>query len=466
VTIMYYPIAIPTRYQRFREQFYRLVKWPCLALCLCGYLFIALIVMLYLNMAPKYQSDLELVLPGTGASSSVVLDNVGQVVSQTSAPFSAGGFNPRVNYKEMLLSRGVLRLASQKTSLSVIKFGQPKIALTEQTSILVVSIKGSSAKQAEAKAWALYDSLQEELNRLRADEVSHRDESIQRVLADYRVRLNEARANILQFQQDSSLVSQDQFTLLVISLQTIKEKQLYLHAEVSNLIDYAFGLGKNLGVSADLAGKAFTLQSDVEFRGLLKELDISTSQLSEYQSRWGDGHPKVIAEQQRYQASRSALLIRSNIIAGPHAASVFSSLDLEVNPMRAQMFADLIDATAKELGITAQIGDLRRSELQLQDKLKIYAREAAVLDRLQREFDLAEAVFTSAAARLEAGKADVFASYPVLQLLTKPSLPTDIHSPIPQLGLAAGLVGFLFITSGVTVLCNRRRIIKVLLKRS
>jgi hypothetical protein len=84
---MHYPIAIPTRYQKFRAQFYRWVKWPCLVLCLCGYLFIALIVMLYLSMAPVYQSDLELVLPGTGASSSVVLDNVGQVVSQTSAPF-------------------------------------------------------------------------------------------------------------------------------------------------------------------------------------------------------------------------------------------------------------------------------------------------------------------------------------------------------------------------------------------
>lgn len=463
---MHYPIAIPTGYQRFRASVYRLVKWPYLVLCVCGYLFIALIVMLYLNKTPVYQSDLELVLPGTGASSSVALDNVGQVVSQTSAPFSAGGFNPRVNYKEMLLSRGVLNLASEKTSLSAIKFGQPKIALTEQTSILAVSIKGSSAKQAEAKAWALYNSLQDELNRLRADEVSHRDASIQRVLADYRIRLNEARSNILQFQQSSSLVSQDQFTLLVSSLQTIKEKQLYLHAEASNLTDYTYGLGKNLGVSADLAGKAFILQSDVEFRGLLKELDISTSQLSEYQSRWGEGHPKVVAEQQRYQAARSALLARSNSIAGPHAASVFSSLDLEMNPKRAQMFADLIEASAKEQGITAQIADLHRSELHLNDQLKIYARESAVLDRLQREFDLAEAVFTSAAARLEAGKADVFASYPVLQLLTKPSLPTEIHSPIPQLGLVAGLVGFLFITSGVTVLCNRRRIIKVLLKRS
>ncbi len=463
---MFYPIAIPSRYQRYRGQAYRLVKWPYLIFCLCGYLLIALIVMLYLNKTPVYQSDLELVLPGTGATSSVALDNVGQVVSQTSAPFSSHGFNPRVNYKEMLLSRGVLNLASAQLSLSPEKFGQPKIALTEQTSILAISITGNSAKQAEAKAWALYNSLQDELNRLRADEVLHRDESIQGVLKEYRVRLNEARANILQFQQSSSLVSQEQFTLLVISLQTIKEKQLYLHADVSHLDDYAYGLGKNLGVSADLAGKAFILQSDVEFRGLLKELDISTSQLSEYQSRWGDGHPKVVAEQQRYQAARSALLVRSSIIAGPHAATVFSSLDLEVNPKRAQMFADLIEASAKAQGITAQIVDLHRSELHLKDQLKIYARESAVLDRFQREFDLAEAIFTSAAARLEAGKADVFASYPVLQLLTKPSLPTDIHSPIPQLGLVAGLVGFLFITSGVTVLCNRRRIIKVLLKRS
>ncbi len=463
---MKYPIMIPTGYQRFRAQVYRILKWPYLVVCLCGYLFIALIVMLYLNKAPVYQSELELVLPGTGASSSVALDDVGQVVSQTSAPFSAGGFNPRVNYKEMLLSRGVLNLASEKTSLTAIKFGRPKITLTEQTSILAVSIKGSSAKQAQAKAWALYNSLQDELNRLRGDEVQHRDASIQRVLADYRVRLNEARGNILQFQERSSLVSQDQFSLLVSSLQTVKEKQLYLQAEASNLADYTFGLGKNLGISADLAGKAFILQSDVEFRGLLKELDVSTSQLSEYQSRWGDGHPKVIAEQQRYKIARESLLSRSNTIAGPHAASVFSSLDLEMNPKRAQMFADLIEASAKEKGIKAQIDDLHRSELHLQDQLKIYARESAVLDRLQREFDLAEAVFTSAAARLEAGKADVFASYPVLQLLTKPSLPTEIHSPIPQLGLAAGLVGFIFITSGVTVLCNRRRIINVLLKRS
>jgi uncharacterized protein involved in exopolysaccharide biosynthesis len=463
---MQFPIAIPSGYDRFRATVYRFVKWPYLMFTLCAYVFIALIVFLYLNKAAVYKSELELVLPGTGASSSVSMDNIGQVVSQTSAPFSAGGFNPRVNYKEMLLSRGVLKLAREKTSLSAPSFGQPKILLTEQTSILAVTITGSSAELAKAKGWALYTSLQEELNRLRADEISRRDVSIQSVLDEYRVRLNEARANILQFQEGSFLVSQDQFTLLVTSLQSIKEKQLYVKAQAANLSDYSYGLAKNLGVSSDLAGKAFLLQSDVQFRGLLKELDVSTAKLSEYQSRWGEGHPKVVAEQQRYDGARQALLSRSNEIAGPHAANIFGGADMQMNPKRAQLFADLIEATARQKGAQAEIDDLQRSELHLSDQLKIFARESAVLDRLQREFDLAEAIFTSAAARLEAGKADVFASYPLLQLLTEPSLPTEIHSPIPALGMAAGIVGIIFITSGVTVLCNRRRIIKVLLKRS
>lgn len=462
----YYPIATLTPFGHFRASVYRFVKWPYLTFTLCGYLLIAAVVTLYLNKAPVYKSELELVLPGTGASSSVSIDNVGQVMSQTSAPFSAGGFNPRVNYKEMLLSRGLLLLASEKTEMSSARFGQPKIALTEQTSILAISITGSSAQQANRKAWALYESLQLELNRLRSDEVFRRDESIQGVLDEYRIRLNEARANVLEFQQSSFLVSLTQFDLLVTSLQSLKEKQIYVQAQENNLADYSHGLSQNLGVSSDLAGKAFILQSDVEFRGLLKELDASTSLLSEYQSRWGEGHPKVIAEQLRYNAAKKSLLSRSNEIAGPHASNSFSSLDLEMNPKRAQMFADLIEASAQRDGLNAELADLKRTELQLSDQLKLYARESAVLDRLQREFDLAEAIFTSAAARLEAGKADVFASYPVIQLLTEPSIPADIHSPITALGVAAGAVGFIFITSGVTVLCNRRRIIKLLLKRN
>jgi uncharacterized protein involved in exopolysaccharide biosynthesis len=462
----HYPIAIPTPFDTFRAKVYQVFKWPYLTFTCASYVLIGFIVFLYMNKQPTFKSELALVLPGTGASSSVSIDDVGQVVSQTSAPFSSRGFNPRVNYKEMLISRRVIEHASDEMAMTLQRFGQPKITLTEQTSILEVSISGTSPLQAQKKAWSLYKGLQEELDRLRADEVNRRDVSIQKVLEEYRIRLNEARNNILEFQENSFLVSQEQFAILVSNLESLKNKRRYLSAESANLRDYNDGLGKNLGISPDLAGKAFILQSDVEFRGLLNELDISTAQLTQYLSRWGEGHPKVIAEQQRFNSAKAALLDRSNLVAGPHAAAAFGNLTLDPNPKRAQMFADLIDSSAKLEGKEAEIIALQRTEAKLNDQIKIFARESAVLDRLQREFDLAEAIFTSAAARLEAGKADVFASYPVVQLLTEPSLAIQAQSPIPQIGIAAGLIGIIFITSGVTVLCNRRRIIKALLKRS
>lgn len=463
---MKYPLKTQTQYDKFRSAVYRVIKHPYVAMALFAYVLIGMAVALYLSKAPTYQSELDLVLPGTGASASVAIDDVGQVVSQTSAPFGAGGFNPRVNYKEMLISRSVIGIAAESLGLSVAKFGKPKIKLTEQTSILDISITGTSPEQAQKKAQALYDSLQQELGRLRADEVRRRDTSIQTVLDEYRVRLNDARSAILDFQQGSFLVSQEQFGQTISVLQNLQEKQVYLEAKSTNIADYVKGLSENLGVSADLAGKAFILQSDVEFRGLLKELDVSTSTLSEYQSRWGAGHPKVIAEAERFSAAKKALISKSNLIVGPHASNAFNSFDLEFNPKRAQMFADLIDASANLKGARAELMQLQNSQALLKDQLKILARESAVLDRLQREFDLAQAVFTSAAARLEAGKADVFASYPVVQILTPPLLPSEVHSPIPALGIAAALFAIIFITSGVIVLCNRRRIIDALLKKN
>ena len=84
---MRYPIAIPSRFDTFRATVYRLVKWPYLTFTAAAYLFIGAIVFLYLNKEPTFKSELALVLPGTGTSSSVSIDDVGQVVSQTSAPF-------------------------------------------------------------------------------------------------------------------------------------------------------------------------------------------------------------------------------------------------------------------------------------------------------------------------------------------------------------------------------------------
>ena len=143
----------------------------------------------------------------------------------------------------------------------------------------------------------------------------------------------------------------------------------------------------------------------------------------------------------------------------------FNSLNLDLNPNRSKLFADLIDAYAKQKGQESMLADLSRSVDHLGDQLKVYSREIVELERLQREFNMAEAIFTSAAARLEASKSDIFASYPVLQMLTTPSFPTKQSSPKNIIAFIGALVGFIFITLGLVILSQRKKLVQVLLKK-
>ena len=138
---------------------------------------------------------------------------------------------------------------------------------------------------------------------------------------------------------------------------------------------------------------------------------------------WGQNHPKVKASEKRLAFARNAAIKRSKAVLRESVAFSLSTVNLEASPDRARLFGDLMDSYAQLQGKQAEVIQLEAAQARLDDKLRLYARESKELERLQREYDLAEAVFTSAAARLEASKSDVFASYPVVQLLTAPNAP-------------------------------------------
>lgn len=462
---MKYPIATLSQFGLFRANLYRILKRPYLVVGLVSYLLVALLVAAYLAKEPVYTSNMELVLPGTGNSSSVSLNDIGEVVSKTNAPFSGGGFNPRINYKEMLSSRTVIERAAIDLNISPQDFGKAKIKLTEQTSIISLAVNGPSQDLAQAKAYALYQSLQTELDNLRADEVFRRDQSIKSILGQYQERMNITRGAIVDFQQRSMLVSSDQMEQLILTLSGVKERKVYARAEVQKLNEYINQLSEELGVSPKLAGQAFALQSDVEFNAYTHELKNSIVKLTEYSSRWGVNHPKVVAQQKRLDYTRTTIDKRSREMFGVNTTAIFTSLDLNLTPKRAQLFADLIEAFATYKGQASLLRDLERSSDHLADQLKIYSREVIELERLQREFNMAEAIFTSAAARIEASRADIFASYPVIQLLASPSYPVLHSSPNNVIAIIAGVSGILFITFGLFLIWQRTHLIELLLKK-
>lgn len=425
---------------------------------------IAGMVFLYLQQAPVYSSSMALVMPGSGSSSSFNIEEVGQANSQTKSPFAGGSFSPRVNYKEILKSREVLSSAGEKLGLDVQHFGQPKIKLTQQTSIIDVELRAGNAEQAQSKAWALYQSLQEQLDELRADEAMRRDQSIEKVLEHYRARLNTARRALIDFQQNAMLVEVEQLAQHTRKLSELDSKVLYAQAELKQGQDFVQQLGFDLGVSPALAGKAFALQTDTQFRGHIRELDASAEQVSAYRAKWGLKHPKVKASEQRLRLAQQFAFERSAQMLGDVLASSLQSLNLEASPDRARLFADLIDRYAEVQGQKAQLAELEAAKQKLDDRVRILAREAKELERYQRDYDLAEAVYTSAAARLQAGKADVFASYPPVQMLTTPSLATKQRSPNMKVAIVALAAGVILVSFCLFMLWQRQKLVKKLLR--
>ena len=68
---------------------------------------------------------------------------------------------------------------------------------------------------------------------------------------------------------------------------------------------------------------------------------------------------------------------------------------------------------------------------------------------LQRDFSVAEAVFATAIARTQSTKSDVYASYPLVQVLENPSLPDRPSSPNRKLAIAAGGAATLMMLMGL-----------------
>lgn len=451
----------PADARRARRMFFW--RSPYLIWGALSYALILVMMVVYLSQEPRFASNMALVLPGSGSTTSFQIDDVGAAKSQTKSPFSGASFNPRVNYKEILRSREVLQMASDKTLMNREAFGLPKVQLTQQTSILEVDVTASTASMAQQKAWALYEAFQSHLDTLRADESLRRDDSISAVLDQYRLRLSDTRNALIEFQERSLLVDKLQMEQLMTRLSDLRSELMFTKAEYKQRDDFVQQLSFDLGVSASMAGKAFALQTDTQFRGHLRELDQSSGEYSEFRSMWGNNHPKVKASEKRMKQARLAAFNRSSSMLGDVIAESLHGMNLEASPDRARLFSQLMDAYAHLQGSQAKIADLERSDLHLADRLRVYARESKELERLTREHDLAEAVFTSAAAQLESSKADVFASYPVVQMMTVPNEPYQQKSPKLKLAIAGAFAGMLLVSIALLIIWQRSYLISRLL---
>lgn len=418
---------------------------------------------LYMLKAPVFESEMSVLLPGKGGSSNVKLENVGQVSSNSTSPFSQQ-FNPRANYKSILQSTDVANKVMRQLNLAKLP-PSPKVKLVQQTSIIEISVRSTLADHSQELAWAYFSALQERLSELREDELERRQASTRKALSQQLRSLNESRQRLLNFQQKAMLVDRKMMDEQMSLLAEVRSKKTNLRAQSKRLQFEVDRLSKDLGISPFLAAKALNLQSDIRFNVYLEELSIVNVEYNEHRAKFGKNHPEMRSVQQRYTTARANIRKRSEEIAGEYSAEILQNTNLGSSRELATLFSKLLQDNAELEGLNAELSQLELAQLRLEDELRLLTREASELEHLQREQQRSEAVYNSAAARLELNQTDIYASYPIVQLLAAPTAAIKAISPSPLIALLAAIVGLLLLNTGGFVIWQRQAIIRFLLKK-
>ncbi len=417
----------------------------------------------YLATAPlQFTSQASLILPGSGASASVNLNNIGQASSYANSAFSSGSISPTETYKRLIGADRILSAAAASVGVSTEVFGKPQVTLVDQTSLIHLSTKGGSPELSQAYADALLGAFFAEIDALRADEIATRESSSQIAIAEYTEAVTAIRATISQLQKSSGLMTAGQYTEQVAAHERLKEQLLQLEAEASEKNEAVGALETALGLPPETAALTLKLFADRQYLTLVEDIATRAALLAQAQASFGPRHPNYISAKDAYEGARQASLAHAAQVTGLNETAL-SGLDRAPQGERASLLSSLVKEHTQREGLVSRVAVLKQQIEADEARLNTLAPLAAELEDKQRDFKVAEAVFASAIARSESSKTDVYASYPLVQVLEDPSLPEDPSSPRRKLSLAAGIAATLLLVGGLAIAWVRQSILARLL---
>ncbi|ACK72957.1 conserved hypothetical protein [Gloeothece citriformis PCC 7424] len=401
---------------------------------------------------PVYASDWSVTLPGLGSTTAVQLPNIGQTSTQIQSPFN-NYFEPRETYKYIALSRPVLLAAANQVGLSLKEFGKPDIKIVDNTTLISFNVEGTSPEEAQNKAIALYQAFEKRLQELRLQEAGLQNSQLESELDSARRKLQDAQQKLSRYKARSGFSSFEQITQLSTNIEQLRRERAVILAQKQQSETNFNELSTTLSFSTQQATEAFTLQSDPSFQELLTDYGESNTALVNLNSRYTPNHPAVIDEQARLDFIQNALLSRAqSLLKKSVSLSYIEGLSVNNSQPRQQLTQELISTKVEKQGLASRAQEIERQTVALEQKLKELAKHQLVVEDLQRDVKIAEAVFSSTITKLDLGKTQNFGSYPPTQMISEPSLSSNPAWPNPTLILIGTIGGSFLITSGLFLL--------------
>ena len=226
---------------------------------------------------------MSLILPGSGASASVNLSDIGQASSNASSPFSSSSVSPTVTYKRLIGADRILDGAAGAMGIGRHEFGAPRVELIDQTSLVRVRMVGNSPRDAQARGHALIAAFFQELDALRTDELDVRETGGEGAIGEFRDSVARTRIEIDRLQRDTGLIS-----------AALARRLGQMRDSLSEQAKSARSLQAALGVTPAIAAATLKLHADTEFTALIDETSRQAAALAEAQGRFGPRHPTVL----------------------------------------------------------------------------------------------------------------------------------------------------------------------------
>lgn len=415
----------------------------------------------YLKTAPlSFSSHMSLILPGSGAAASVNINDIGQASSFASSAFASNSVSPTETYKRLLGAGRIVKDAAARLGIDPRAFGEPKVRLVDQTAFIHVEITGPSPEDAQARNAALLEAFFAEIDRLRADELSTREDGGLSAIREYQASVAGTRDEIATLQRETGLYSVEQYARQVDELDGLRAQMDTLSTELQRAEGTVARLEARLGTDAAGAALILRVNADSSYVALLDTMSQAAADLADARSRYGSQHPRVISAQAAHDEARAEAAARIATITD-------NRIDLELASAggRTDLLTDLVRQESQRTGLAAQLAELTAQVRSESARLDALAPSAARLEDMSRDFNVAEAVFASAIARTQSTKSDIYASYPLVQVLEDPSLADGPTSPKRKLALAAGGAATFMLMIGLLLGWLRKPLIEKLLVR-
>ena len=421
----------------------------------------------YLVLAPKtYTSGFVLVMPGTGEGSSLNLPTLGQATTTSSSPFASAELSPTENYRKLLLSNRLLGAAAEAAGETPEAFPLPKVDLADQTKLIGLKVTARDPNRAAARAEAIRTSFLNMLDALRKDEIQTRETAHRSMLANYKLAVNEARMKLTDYEAETGRVSIDQYSAIVAAVEHLRDAMRDADSKLANMRAGVAELTRLIGATADQAHIAMMLRSDPFLQALLEQIAKQDAEIAVLNGTHGPNAPRMMDVTAERGSAVAKLNARAAELTGIKRFDAVKSRDLSLHDERARLFERLIGQIADTEALAALRAKLAEQIEAQHTRVMALAPAASHLDDLKRDVQVTEAVFSSALARTDTSKADYFASYPMVQTLEGPTVPTKPSAPLATLAIAGGFAASLLIVASLVLTWLRTALLQRILKNA